>query len=168
MEIIRKKTDYAFRLMLNLSTNYGKGAVSARVLSNEEKVSYQLACKLLQQLHDAGYVKSRMGPNGGYFLSKTPSKISLADIVNVIQSPIRLRDCLLGFNYCPKKNSCTIHNELNRLGNYIDDFLSNLTLNQLMKMRHIDSENGENFLVSNDIRKVKGKSEPSIKKVKKV
>lgn len=155
MEIIRRKTDYAFRLMLNLSINYGKGVVSARILSNEENVSYQLTCKLLQQLHDAGYIKSSMGPKGGYFLSKSPSKISLADIVRIIQSPICLSDCLLGINNCPKKSSCSIHNELNRLGNYIDNFLSNLTLNQLINIRNPEGENKENFLINNDFSKNK-------------
>ena len=153
MEIIRKKTDYAFRLMLNLSINYGKGVVSARVLSNEESVSYQLTCKLLQQLHDAGYVQSVMGPKGGYFLSKTPSQISLADIVRIIQSPICLSDCLLGINNCPKKSSCSIHKELHRLGSYIENYLSNLTLNQLIDIRNPDSENKENFLINNDFSK---------------
>ena len=141
MEIIRKKTDYAFRLMLNLSKKFGKGAVSARILSDEEKVSYQLTCKLLQQLHDAEYIDSIMGPKGGYFLKKSPSEISLADIVNIIQSPIRLRDCLLGIDNCPKTSICSIHKELHSLGNYIDDFLSNLTLNQLMKIKNSDIEN---------------------------
>ena len=155
MEIIRKKTDYAFRLMLNLSINYRKGAVSARILSNEEKVSYQLTCKLLQQLHDAGYIESSMGPKGGYFLSKSPSQISLADIVRVIQSPICLSDCLLGISNCPKKPTCSIHNELHRLGNYIDNFLSNLTLNQLINIRNPDNENKANFLINKEFSKNK-------------
>jgi len=155
MEIIRKKTDYAFRLMLNLSINYGKGAISARILSNEEKVSYQLTCKLLQQLHDAGYIKSSMGPKGGYFLSISPSQISLADIVRVIQSPICLSDCLLGINDCPKKSNCSIHNELHSLGNYINNFLSNLTLNQLINIRNPEGDNKENFLLNNEFGKIK-------------
>ena len=157
MEIIRKKTDYAFRLMLNLSINYGKGAVSARILSNEEKVSYQLTCKLLQQLHDAGFIKSSMGPKGGYFLSKSPSEISLADIVRIIQSPIRLRDCLLGIDDCPKNSICSIQNELQRLGNYIDDFLNNLTLNQLMNIRNPVCENKTEFLTNKEFSEKKFK-----------
>ncbi len=154
MEIIRRKTDYAFRLMLNLSINYGKGAVSARILSTEEKVSYQLTCKLLQQLHDAGYIKSNRGPKGGYFLSKSPSQISLANIVRVIQSPISLSDCLLGINNCPKKSICSIHLELHKLGNYIDNFLSNLTLNQLIEIRNDDSDNKAKFSINNEFNKI--------------
>ena len=155
MEIIRKKTDYAFRLMLNLSINYGEGAVSARILSTEEKVSYQLTCKLLQQLHDAGLIKSSMGPKGGYFLNKSPSEISLADIVRVIQSPIRLRDCLLGIDDCPKNSICSIQNELQKLGNYIDDFLNNLTLDQLMKIRNPACENKAELFLNKEFNKKK-------------
>jgi len=153
MEIIRKKTDYAFRLMLNLSMNFRKGAVSARVLSKEENVSYQLTCKLLQQLHDAEYIDSSMGPKGGYFLTKSPSEVSLADIVKVIQSPIRLRDCLLGISDCPKNSICSIQNELHKLGDYINDFLNNLTLDQLMKIRTPGCDNKKEFLMNKEFNK---------------
>jgi len=57
MDIIRRNTDYALRLMMNLSGRFGKGAVSSRVLSEKEEVSYQFTCKLLQRLN--AFIKKR-------------------------------------------------------------------------------------------------------------
>ena len=69
MNVLRQNSDYALRMMGNLASNYTQRAVSVRMLSQEENVSYQFACKILQELHRAGLVKSEMGAAGGYQVS---------------------------------------------------------------------------------------------------
>jgi len=57
MDMIRRNTNYALRLMMNLAGRSGKRAVSSRVLSEKKEVSYQLTCKLLQRLNT--FIKKR-------------------------------------------------------------------------------------------------------------
>src|SRR5512141_1353340 len=102
MDILRRNTDYALRLMISLARNYEHGSVSTRVLAQEQEVSYQLACKLMQRLHDARLVGSCMGPRGGFRLARAPGQISLLDVVEVIQGPVRLNRCLVGDCACPR------------------------------------------------------------------
>jgi Rrf2 family protein len=89
--------------MENLARHYGNGAVSTRTLTAKENIPYQLACKLMQKLHSNKLVESCMGPKGGFQLRREPSKISLLEIIEVIQGPIRLNRCLLGKNVCVKQ-----------------------------------------------------------------
>jgi len=135
MVIIRKNTDYALRLMVNLANHYGQEIKSSRRIAGEEEVPYYLACKLLQKLNYAGLVKSKMGPVGGFYLSKPPAKIALATIINVIQGPISLNSCLLGIEVCPNQPFCPISKKLSELQNYIDNFLKNITLQDLLEFR---------------------------------
>ena len=133
MDIIRRNTDYALRAMANLARHYGEGPVSTREIAQREDISYQLACKLMQKLNNAGLVKSTMGPNGGFFLSRVPKKISLAEIIEAIQGPLSLSRCLLGKNVCKKQNGCPITGKLTKLQKNISDYLQGVTLDDLLQ-----------------------------------
>ena len=132
MEIIRRNTDYAIRAMVNLANKWQGEPVSARQIADEEKFSYQLACKLLQNLHSAGLVKSEMGARGGYVLGKASSEISLGDIVELIQGPVRLNRCVVN-GCCCDKPLCPIRGKLVALQGQLDAFLGNLTLADVVK-----------------------------------
>ncbi len=132
MDILRRNTDYALRAMVKLAGHYGQEPVSTRDISRSEDISYQLACKLMQRLNKAGLVKSRMGPNGGFVLSRKPSKINLAQIIGAIQGPLSLSRCLLGDNVCPKQDHCPITVKLTKLQKNISDYLKSVTLDEML------------------------------------
>ncbi|MBN1806759.1 MAG: Rrf2 family transcriptional regulator [Sedimentisphaerales bacterium] len=132
MDILRRNTDYALRAMVNLAGHYGQEPVSTREISRREDISYQLACKLMQRLNNAGLVKSTMGPNGGFVLNRNPKKINLAEIINVIQGPLSLSRCLLGENACPKQKHCPITKKLTKLQKDISDYLQSVTLDEIL------------------------------------
>jgi len=133
MDILRRNTDYALRAMLNLTGHYGNGSKSTRSIAAQEGISYQLACKLMQRLHDAGLVQSSMGPRGGFRLSRDPSKITVLEIMEVIQGPLRLNRCLLSVKACPRHKRCTVRVRLVELQERMSSYLSQLTLNELSK-----------------------------------
>ncbi len=131
MDVLRRNTDYALRMMAALASLSSDKSVSARQLASEGNFSYDLGCKILQRLHKAGLVQSRMGPKGGFALSKAPSEISLMEIVNVLQGGIRLNRCLLGGNGCEFQAECGISAKLAHLQRHIDDYLGGITLAEI-------------------------------------
>ena len=133
MDVIRRNTDYAIRMMVNLAKRFGKEAVSSRVLAGEDDVSYQLACKLLQKLNRAKLVKSQMGPKGGFCLAKKPTEISLGKIVESIQGPLSVNCCVLDPKSCERQPDCPVNRKLVELQDKIDGFFCNITLNKLIQ-----------------------------------
>ena len=128
MDILRRNTDYALRLMMSLARSYENGSVSTRVLAEEQEVSYQLACKLMQRLHDARLVSSCMGPKGGFQLTRTPAQISLLEVVEVIQGPVRLNRCLVSDCACPRGCGCPIRARITELQGHMEQYLRSVTL----------------------------------------
>ncbi|MHC4574564.1 MAG: RrF2 family transcriptional regulator [Planctomycetota bacterium] len=133
MNILRQNTDYALRVMVNLARNYNNAAVSARQLAEQEDISYQFACKILQQLHKGKLVDSRMGPKGGFSLSRPPGKIELLKVVEAIQGPVKINKCLLGTNSCPRRPKCAVSGKLAELQEYIDSYLRGITLAEFLQ-----------------------------------
>lgn len=131
MDILRRNTDYALRLMIGLAKYYESGSVSTRVLAEEQEVSYQLACKLMQRLHDARLVDSCMGPKGGFRLSRAPGQINLLDVVEVIQGPVRMNRCLMSDCACPRAGNCSVRTRITELQGYIEEYLRNVTVSDL-------------------------------------
>jgi len=133
MELIRRDTDYAFRLAAQLAGAYGGDkALSARVLAEDNSVSYALACKILQKLTHAGIVESVMGPKGGFRLAKKPEKISFDTLIAAIQGPVSVNKCLMGGFKCPMKGKCPARPKMTELQNKINGYLNELTLQEFV------------------------------------
>jgi len=120
-------------MMATLAKHFNNGQlISARQLASDGHFSYQLGCKLLQKLHRAELVKSGMGPKGGFTLSREPSKITLMEIIKVLQGGIRLNRCLLGVNGCEFQDECEISTKLACLQLYIEGYLNGITLAEIV------------------------------------
>lgn len=144
MDIIRRNTDYALRIMSLLARfSDKKASVSARNLSAQAAVSYPLTCKLLQTLQKKDIVKSAMGPKGGYLLSRNPAQISFLDVIETIQGPIRINRCFLGPYKCPLKGNCPLHVKLIGLQNGIIDSLKNTKISELIPTESVYREIAE-------------------------
>lgn len=135
MDVIRRNTDYAVRLMVNLARQYGHGPVSTRAAAKEEGVSYPLACKLMQKLHGSKLIDSCMGPRGGFSLGRDPSKITLLEVLEAIQGPISLNRCLLSSDACERQGTCVVRVKLAGIQENIVSGLAGITFDDLCQSR---------------------------------
>ncbi len=135
MEVVRRNTDYALRAMLRLAKHCGNKPVSSKELAQQGQAPYQLVCKLMHKLHIAKLVESCMGSKGGFKLSKDLVSISLLEVIEAIQGPIRLNKCLSGKGICPYQKKCKIRSKLAELEKSINSYLDSVTLDEMIKTR---------------------------------
>ena len=142
MDLIKKNTDYGFRAVVALAAGYGKESVSTKLLAEQSDISYQFAAKILQKLHNSGLIASSMGPRGGFVLAREPAKISLRDVLESLQGPVSINKCLLGHDKCRRQPSCPVSRKLEQLQGYVEQFLGNATIQELLDVDEERNKSG--------------------------
>lgn len=115
--MLSKKTRYAIRALLFLTEEFGKGPVLIGNISEKQNIPKKFLESILLELKNNGFLSSRKGKGGGYYLLKKPNEISLADIIRLFDGAIGLLPCVT-FKYyekcteCPDENTCGLRNVL--------------------------------------------------------
>lgn len=88
---ISAETDYAIRAMLYLSSIYridDQKLATTEEISNNQVIPHKFLETILRSLKKGELIEGHRGNQGGYKLKLPPSKISLADIIRVIDGPL--------------------------------------------------------------------------------
>ena len=126
------KGRYAVTAMLDLSIRYEDGPVTLAEISETQSISLSYLEQLFARLRKNGLVKGLRGPGGGYRLSRSPSEISVAMVINAIGEGIDATSCE-GSENCQGGERCLTHELWQKLGNEIFGFLDGITLASFLK-----------------------------------
>ena len=135
---LTKKTGYGLIAMTYLARLDGRVA-SAREIAETFGVPGSLLMNVLKELSAAKYVESVRGAHGGYRLTRGPEQVSVADVIVVLEGPIRLAECLrVGERaaddlVCNVVDRCPIADPVHRVQRKLSDFLKNVTLADLLE-----------------------------------
>lgn len=102
------KGEYASRAMLELAMREKEGPLRIRLISEAQGIPERFLEQILLLLKRAGYLRSRKGPRGGYVLAKPPDKISVAEVIRVMDGPLAPIDCVsvTAHQVCPREGDC--------------------------------------------------------------
>lgn len=100
--------DYAVVLMSAAARHCGGARTSAAALAGETGVSPATAQKLVHALTRAGLLKSVRGAGGGVKLARPAAAISLVDIIEAVEGPIGLTNCMEDRQPCALEDCCRV------------------------------------------------------------
>jgi Rrf2 family protein len=111
--MLSKKTRYAMVSLVRLAKDYGNGPIPISRIAAEEKIPQRFLEGILLELKGLGMLESIRGKTGGYYLSKHPSEISLADIITIFEGSVGMLACLCTNKYkpcefCKDETACKI------------------------------------------------------------
>jgi len=124
---------YGTRLMLELALNFEKGTVFLKDIAEREEISEKYLSHLVIPLRASGLISSSRGAHGGYRLAKSPSQITLKEIVQTLEGGISFVECVKNPSVCPRVSKCAARGIWERLDKKISDELSSVHLADLMK-----------------------------------
>ena len=90
---ITKITDYGFILLAYMASQDLERLHNAKDLSAKSEIALPTVSKVLKILTQGKILKSHQGSKGGYSLSRAPSEISAAAIIEAVEGPVAITDC---------------------------------------------------------------------------
>ena len=106
---ITRQADYAVRTVLYLSgMSNGDRAPTSQIAENQ-KIPSSFLAKIVSQLSVAGIVQTSRGARGGVSLARTADEISLLEVVEAIDGPIILNECVNDSSLCVFGSNCAVH-----------------------------------------------------------
>ncbi len=112
--MLSKKTKYGLKALTFLARQEGKKPVQISEIANAENISQKFLETILLSLRKTGFLGSKKGKGGGYYLIKDASEIKMADVMRVLEGPISMVPCV-SLNFyekcedCPDELTCGVH-----------------------------------------------------------
>ena len=132
---LTKKSEYACLALVHLSQQYGKDYVKIIDISERWAIPKKFLEQILITLKNSGYVKSKKGSEGGYKLTKPPRKITLAEIIRLLDGPLAPVESASKYFY--ENTPIEQHKKLLKIfveiRNYVSEKLENITFADVIK-----------------------------------
>ncbi len=131
---ISTKGRYALRIMLDLAKHRDQGPVALREISERQKITPKYMESIMSLLLRDNLVISLRGKAGGYKLTREPDDYPLYEILSTAEGGLAPVHCLaMDENDCPIRQQCLTIPVWEGLHRVIEDYLSKITLDTLLK-----------------------------------
>jgi Rrf2 family protein len=138
---LSKKAEYALRALMAM----GRGGVgrtfSIQEISTSERIPLKFLEQILLQLKNSGILRSKRGVGGGYQLARPVARISLAEVVEIIDGPADLMSCAVHVGRtsaceCGVTGGCALGRAFARLRDQIQSTLTSTSLGDILEQEN--------------------------------
>ena len=105
---ITRQADYATRAILYLASNRNTKRVATSQVAKAQKIPSSFLAKIISQLSIAGLLHTSRGARGGVTLAREPKDITLLEVIEAIDGPIQLNECVGTDGVCTFDEDCPI------------------------------------------------------------
>ena len=134
------KGRYGVRLMIDLAQRYGEGPVLLREIAKREEISEKYLSNLVNPLKSLGLVEATRGVHGGYVLGRSPADITMQEIVEALEGPLCVVDCVEKPGTCSRVPLCGARDLWSEVAQGITQVLSRCTLAEMVERQKAKRE----------------------------
>ena len=112
--MLSKKTKYGIKALAYIAKKPKGTPVQTSEIARNENISHKFLESILLNLRKSGFLGSKKGKGGGYYLIKEPEDILMTHVIRVLEGPIAMLPCV-SLNFyekcqdCPDEKSCSVH-----------------------------------------------------------
>ena len=129
---ITTKGRYGLRILIDLAMHDPGKPRMLRDIAQSQQISEKYISRLVIDLRRAHLIRSVRGINGGFFLAKLPEEITLLDILETMEGPISVVDCVRSPEKCHRQRLCPARNIWKDLNEGIRDLTAKITLDDIL------------------------------------
>jgi Rrf2 family protein len=112
--MLSKKTKYGLKALTYIARSESDLPVQVGEIAKSENIPQKFLESILLTLRKSGFLGSKKGKHGGYYLIKESSEILMTDVLRVLEGPIAMVPCVsLNFyekcDDCPDENACSVN-----------------------------------------------------------
>ncbi len=105
---ITRQADYAVRAVLYLARMKGNQRAATSAIAKEQDIPPSFLAKIISQLSIAGLLHTSRGARGGVTLAREPKDITLLEVIEAIDGPIMLNECVGDSATCTFNENCPL------------------------------------------------------------
>ena len=124
--------------MLDLALHGEDGPVSLAEISTRQEISLSYLEQLFSKLRKNGLVISTRGPGGGYSVARELSAVAVSEIIGAVNESVDATQCG-GKENCHGHGRCLTHDLWEGLSTQIEEFLSNVSLQDMIDRHRVQS-----------------------------
>ena len=129
---LSKKAEYSIIALKHMLNQPAGTLCSAKEISLRYNIPGEILAKLLQLLARKGLVVSSQGARGGYLLAKAGESISLTEIIETVEGPMGIVDCMADSGCdCTQMSQCNISEPLKVIQDQLRRFFSDISLHDI-------------------------------------
>ena len=130
---ITRQADYAVRAVVYLAEHDDAKPIATADIGRKQHIPLTFLAKIVPHLSAAGIVHTLRGAHGGVSLGRPAAEISILDIVETIDGPMTLNECVLDASLCQLGEHCSVHSVWCQAQAELVDRLSHTNMAQLMR-----------------------------------
>ena len=114
----------------------GELPVMMQSIAENQAISRKYLDTIFGSLKSAGLIRSKRGIGGGHMLVKDPDDILLSEVIQALEGPFSLVDCVIAPTTCTRSEHCVTRDVWHDVGQAMLDVLDNITLGDLVRKHY--------------------------------
>ena len=136
---VSTKGRYGLRILLDVALHQAQGPVALSAIARRQAISQKYLWQVINPLKAAGLLRSVRGSRGGYVLAREPERITVRDIVEILEGDVSVVACVADPDTCERSVSCTARGAWAEIEAKLNDAMGSINLKSLLQ-RHKDEE----------------------------
>jgi len=135
--MLSKKTKYGLKALTFMAKRTDNNPVQIATIAKSENISQKFLESILLTLRKSGFLGSKKGKGGGYYLLKDPKEINMSAVMRILEGPIAMVPCVsLNFyencDDCPDEKACAVHHLMAEVRDSALKIFNNKSLSDLI------------------------------------